>query len=106
MGSPAPPNRKYQTNPFLPPKHFPFNKVPSGRRTHSAPLASGPQPPAPVRMGMPPQKTKSMRFGVIVFPGSNCDHDAFHAASRILGQPAEFIWHDSSTLGNVDAVIL
>jgi phosphoribosylformylglycinamidine synthase I len=47
-----------------------------------------------------------MRFGVIVFPGSNCDHDAFYAASGILGQPAEFIWHDSASLGNVDAVIL
>jgi len=47
-----------------------------------------------------------MKFGVIVFPGSNCDHDAFHAVSGILGQPAEFIFHDSSSLGNVDAVIL
>jgi phosphoribosylformylglycinamidine synthase len=47
-----------------------------------------------------------MKFGVIVFPGSNCDHDAFYAASHNLGQPAEYIWHDSSTLGDVDAVIL
>jgi phosphoribosylformylglycinamidine synthase subunit PurQ / glutaminase len=47
-----------------------------------------------------------MKFGVIVFPGSNCDHDAFHAVSSILGQPAEFIWHDSSSLGDVDCVIL
>ena len=47
-----------------------------------------------------------MKFGVIVFPGSNCDHDAFHAVSGILGQPAEFIWHDSASLGDVDAVIL
>ncbi|MCL6506788.1 MAG: phosphoribosylformylglycinamidine synthase subunit PurQ, partial [Bryobacteraceae bacterium] len=47
-----------------------------------------------------------MRFGVVVFPGSNCDHDAWYAVSRNLGQPAEFIWHDSSSLGNVDAVIL
>jgi phosphoribosylformylglycinamidine synthase len=47
-----------------------------------------------------------MKFGVIVFPGSNCDHDAFYAVSANLGQPAEFIWHDSSTLGAVDAVIL
>jgi phosphoribosylformylglycinamidine synthase subunit PurQ / glutaminase len=47
-----------------------------------------------------------MKFGVIVFPGSNCDHDAFHAVSNILGQPAEFIWHDSASLGGVDAVIL
>jgi len=47
-----------------------------------------------------------MKFGVIVFPGSNCDHDAFYAVSENLGQKAEFIWHDSETLGDVDAVIL
>ncbi len=47
-----------------------------------------------------------MKFGVVVFPGSNCDHDAFYAVSRNLVQEAEFIWHDSSTLGDVDAVIL
>jgi phosphoribosylformylglycinamidine synthase subunit PurQ / glutaminase len=47
-----------------------------------------------------------MKFGVIVFPGSNCDHDAFYAVAHNLRQPAEFIWHDSTSLGNVDAVIL
>src|SRR6476469_2431178 len=47
-----------------------------------------------------------MKFGVIVFPGSNCDHDAFYAVAHNLGQPVEFIWHDSSSLGDVDAVIL
>jgi phosphoribosylformylglycinamidine synthase len=47
-----------------------------------------------------------MKFGVIVFPGSNCDHDAFYAVSNNLGQQAEFIWHDSTSLGSVDAVIL
>jgi phosphoribosylformylglycinamidine synthase subunit PurQ / glutaminase len=47
-----------------------------------------------------------MKFGVIVFPGSNCDHDALYAAGHILGQPAEFLWHDSEDLGDVDAVIL
>lgn len=47
-----------------------------------------------------------MTFGVIVFPGSNCDHDAFYAVSSNLGQKAEFVWHDSPSLGNVDAVIL
>jgi phosphoribosylformylglycinamidine synthase len=47
-----------------------------------------------------------MKFGVIVFPGSNCDHDAWYALNRNLGHPAEFIWHDSNTLGDVDAVIL
>ena len=47
-----------------------------------------------------------MKFGVIVFPGSNCDHDAFYAAGHLLGQKAEFIWHDSESLGDADAVIL
>ena len=47
-----------------------------------------------------------MKFGVIVFPGSNCDHDAFYAIGNNLGQQAEFIWHDSDTLGDVDAVVL
>ncbi|MBS1854393.1 MAG: phosphoribosylformylglycinamidine synthase subunit PurQ [Acidobacteria bacterium] len=47
-----------------------------------------------------------MKFGVIVFPGSNCDHDAFFAVGNNLGQQAEFIWHDSTSLGDVDAVIL
>jgi phosphoribosylformylglycinamidine synthase subunit PurQ / glutaminase len=47
-----------------------------------------------------------MKFGVIVFPGSNCDHDALYAAGQILGQPAEYLWHDSEDLGDVDAIIL
>jgi phosphoribosylformylglycinamidine synthase subunit PurQ / glutaminase len=47
-----------------------------------------------------------MRVGVVVFPGSNCDHDAWYAVTHNLGQQAEFIWHDSPTLGQVDAVIL
>jgi phosphoribosylformylglycinamidine synthase subunit PurQ / glutaminase len=47
-----------------------------------------------------------MRFGVVVFPGSNCDHDAWYAVSHNLGQQAEFIWHDSTNLSNLDAVIL
>jgi phosphoribosylformylglycinamidine synthase len=47
-----------------------------------------------------------MKFGVIVFPGSNCDHDAFYAVANNLGQPVEFIWHDSTSLGDIDAVIL
>lgn len=47
-----------------------------------------------------------MKIGVVVFPGSNCDHDAFYAVSQNLGHQAEFIWHDSDKLGNVDAVIL
>ncbi len=47
-----------------------------------------------------------MKFGVVVFPGSNCDHDAWYAVRENLGQEADFIWHDSDNLGDVDAVIL
>ena len=47
-----------------------------------------------------------MKVGVIVFPGSNCDHDAWFAVNHNLGHKAEFIWHDSRSLGDVDAVIL
>jgi phosphoribosylformylglycinamidine synthase len=47
-----------------------------------------------------------MKFGVVVFPGSNCDHDAYHVISKVLGQPVDFIWHQQTTLGEYDAVIL
>ncbi len=47
-----------------------------------------------------------MKVGVIVFPGSNCDHDAWYAINRNLHGQAEFIWHDSTDLGGFDAVIL
>src|ERR1044072_1997647 len=47
-----------------------------------------------------------MNFGIVVFPGSNCDHDAWYAIQQNLGQSARFIWHDSHQLGDVDAVIL
>jgi phosphoribosylformylglycinamidine synthase subunit PurQ / glutaminase len=47
-----------------------------------------------------------MRVAVVVFPGSNCDHDAWYAISRNLRQDAELVWHESNTLGNADAVIL
>src|SRR5262249_46641814 len=47
-----------------------------------------------------------MKFGVVVFPGSNCDHDAFYAIGNILHKPVEFIWHQSQDLANCDAVIL
>jgi phosphoribosylformylglycinamidine synthase len=47
-----------------------------------------------------------MKFGVVVFPGSNCDHDAWYAVSHNIGQSAEFIWHDATKLGDVDAIIL
>ncbi|MDO8794481.1 MAG: phosphoribosylformylglycinamidine synthase subunit PurQ [Vicinamibacterales bacterium] len=47
-----------------------------------------------------------MKFAVVVFPGSNCDHDAYHAAKHVLGQDAEFVWHKDSGLRGADCVIL
>jgi len=47
-----------------------------------------------------------VKFGVIVFPGSNCDHDAYHVISKHVGQPVDFIWHRETNLGGYDAVII
>jgi phosphoribosylformylglycinamidine synthase I len=47
-----------------------------------------------------------MTFGIVVFPGSNCDHDAYHAAKHVLGQDAEFIWHKDEDLKGADVLIL
>ena len=47
-----------------------------------------------------------MKFGVIVFPGSNCDHDAYHVISKHVGQPVDFIWHRETNLDGYDAVII
>ena len=46
------------------------------------------------------------RFSVVVFPGSNCDHDAYHAATEVLGQSAELIWHKDTSLKGADVVVL
>ena len=47
-----------------------------------------------------------MKFAVVVFPGSNCDHDAYYAAKHVLGQDAAFVWHKETSLGGADAVVL
>ncbi len=47
-----------------------------------------------------------MKFGVIVFPGSNCDHDAYHVISKHVGQPVDFVWHRDTDLSSYDAVII
>ncbi|HKT79395.1 MAG TPA: phosphoribosylformylglycinamidine synthase subunit PurQ [Vicinamibacterales bacterium] len=47
-----------------------------------------------------------MKFAVIVFPGSNCDHDAYYTASHVLGQPTDLIWHKETDLKGADAIIL
>ena len=47
-----------------------------------------------------------MKFGVVVFPGSNCDHDTHHVLGAVLGQPVDFIWHQSEDIHGFDAIIL
>ena len=47
-----------------------------------------------------------MKFAVVVFPGSNCDHDAYHAAKDVLGHDAEYVWHKETSLGRADVVVL
>ena len=47
-----------------------------------------------------------MKFAIVVFPGSNCDHDAYHAAKHVLGQDAEFVWHKETSAQGADVVIL
>src|SRR5881628_1468901 len=47
-----------------------------------------------------------MKFGIVVFPGSNCDDDAYHAAKDVIRQQAEYIWHKDTDLKGVDVVIL
>ncbi len=47
-----------------------------------------------------------MRVGVVVFPGSNCDHDSYHVLKHLLGQSARFVWHKDSDLSDLDAVVL
>ncbi len=47
-----------------------------------------------------------MKFAVVVFPGSNCDHDAYYAVDQVLREEAAFVWHKETSLGGADAVIL
>ena len=47
-----------------------------------------------------------MKFGVVVFPGSNCDHDALHALGQVLHQPVEFLWHQSEQVSGFEAILL
>lgn len=47
-----------------------------------------------------------MKFAVIVFPGSNSDHDAHHAVTGVLGEQGALVWHKDTSLGGADAVIL
>ncbi len=47
-----------------------------------------------------------MRFGVVVFPGSNCDQDCFHVLGKVLREPVEFVWHKDSDIARFDAIVL
>jgi phosphoribosylformylglycinamidine synthase len=47
-----------------------------------------------------------MKFGVVIFPGSNCDNDCYYAIKTVTGQPVEFIWHQDTSVKGFDAVIL
>jgi phosphoribosylformylglycinamidine synthase len=48
----------------------------------------------------------TLKFGVVVFPGSNCDHDAYHTAKHVMGHQAEFLWHKDRDLKGSDVIIL
>lgn len=48
----------------------------------------------------------TMKFGVVVFPGSNCDYDTFHVLQNVMGQETVFLWHKEPDLKNVDCVVL
>ena len=47
-----------------------------------------------------------MKFGIVVFPGSNCEHDVYHVAKHVLGHDAAFLWHKDSAFAGVDCVVL
>ena len=47
-----------------------------------------------------------MKFGVVIFPGSNCDHDCYYVIESVIGKPVEFIWHQDTSVRGFDAIIL
>lgn len=47
-----------------------------------------------------------MKCGVVMFPGSNCDHDVYHVLKHVLGRETRFLWHQDTALGDVDLVVL
>jgi phosphoribosylformylglycinamidine synthase I len=47
-----------------------------------------------------------MKFGVVIFPGSNCDHDCYYAIHSVVGRPVEFIWHQETSVKGFDAIVL
>lgn len=57
-------------------------------------------------MGEGSGRVEKMKFGVVVFPGSNCDHDAYHVLSKHVGQPVDFVWHKETDLSGFDALVI
>ena len=53
-----------------------------------------------------PSSDRKLKFGVVVFPGSNCDHDAYYVLEHIMHQDVEFLWHKNASMEDVDVVIL
>ena len=47
-----------------------------------------------------------MKFGVLVFPGSNCDHDTYHVLGDVLGEPVTYLWHESHDLESCDGILV
>jgi phosphoribosylformylglycinamidine synthase len=47
-----------------------------------------------------------VKFGIVVFPGSNCEHDVYHVVKHLLGHEATFIWHKTESLAGIDCVVL
>ena len=47
-----------------------------------------------------------MKIGVVVFPGSNCDHDCQHVFENVLGQQVDMIWHKETSVSGVDAIVI
>ena len=46
-----------------------------------------------------------MKFGIVVFPGSNCDHDCYHAVKHVMGEECEYIWHKTTSLKGFDCIV-
>lgn len=55
---------------------------------------------------MPGECEGIVRFGIVVFPGSNCDHDCYHVLKHVMGQDAVYVWHRDRDLTGLDCVIL
>jgi len=47
-----------------------------------------------------------VKFGIVVFPGSNCEHDVYHVVKHLLGHEATFIWHKDESLAGIDCIVL